>query len=236
MIMKHVHYKEKEHFKRLFKQEHIDRFEDRYQLLEIFLQTEKHLTIQEFNTLLMEQGLDYSVDFVKDTLQMMCRFGFAQKRKFDDGIVRYEHRHLGQHHDHMICTKCNAIIEFNNEKLEEMQREIAANYGFHMLQHKMEIYGICSECLAHRAQMISLAHAKPGERLIVSDFVGGKVSSMRLTSMGIRIGDHIEVITNNSQGQLVIALDYNRYSIGQGMARKILVQPEKIIMKKQRSD
>ena len=229
MTMKHIHYKEKEHFKKLFKQEHIDRFEERFRILEIFLQTEEHLTIQEFNTLLIEQGADYSIDFVKNTLQMMCLFGFAQKRKFNDGKVRYEHRHLGHHHDHMICTKCNAIIEFNNEKLEELQREVAGNYGFHMLQHKMEIYGICSECLAHRAQMISLANAKSGERLIIADFVGGKGSCMRLTSMGLRIGDHVEVITNNNQGQLVIALGYNRYSIGHGMARKILVQSEKVV-------
>lgn len=227
MMMKHIHYQEKEHFKRLFKQEHIDKFEERYQILDAFLQTEKHLTVQEFNSLLAEQGYDYSNDFVKNTLQMMCRFGFAQKRKFNDGQVRFEHRHLGQHHDHMICTKCSAIIEFNNDKLEALQLEIAGNHGFHMLQHKMEIYGICSECLAHRAQMISLVNAKPGECLVISDFVGGKVSRMRLTSMGLRIGDRIEVITNNSQGQLVIALDYNRYSIGHGMARKILVKPYK---------
>jgi Fur family transcriptional regulator, ferric uptake regulator len=229
VIMKHIHHIEKEHFKKLFKQEHIDKFEERYRILEIFLQTEKHLTIQEVNGLLTGQGFDYPTDFVKNTLQMMCRFGFAHKRKFNDGQVRYEHRHLGQHHDHMICTKCGAIIEFNNEELEELQFKIAGKHGFHMLQHKMEIYGICLECLAHRAQMISLAKAKPGERLIVSDFVGGKGSHMRLTSMGLRIGDHIEVITNNNQGQLVIALDYNRYSIGHGMAQKILVQPEKTI-------
>lgn len=232
MIMGHIHWKEKEHFKKLFRQEYIDRFEERYRILEIFLQTEKHLTIEEFNSLLTDQGFDYSTDFVKNTLQMMCRFGFAHKRKFNDGQVRYEHRHLGQHHDHMICTKCGAIIEFNNEKLEALQFEIAGKHGFHMLQHKMEIYGICSDCLAHRAQMISLANAKAGERLIVSDFVGGKGSYMRLTSMGLRIGDHIEVITSNNQGQLVIALDYNRYSIGHGMAKKILVQPETAVVGK----
>lgn len=225
-MMKHIHHKEKEHFKRLFQQEHIDEFEKRYQILDEFLQTEKHLTVQEFDCLLADKGYQYSKDFVKNTLQMMCRFGFAQKRKFNDGQVRYEHRHLGQHHDHMICTKCDTIIEFNDDKLEALQLEIAGIHGFHMLQHKMEIYGICSECLAHRAHLIPLANAKPGERLVIADFIGGKVSQMRLTSMGLRAGDKIEVITNNSQGQLVVALDYNRFSIGQGMARKILVQPD----------
>ncbi len=226
--MKHTHHKEKEQFKKLFKQEYIDKFEERFKLLEIFLQTERHVTVEEFNEFLIEHGIEYPIDLVKNTLQMMCRFGFAQRRGFEDGKVRYEHRHLGQHHDHMICTKCGTIIEFNNENLEELQLEITKSHGFHMLQHKMEIYGICAECLAFRARMIPLHSAKAGERLVVADFLGGKVSRMRLATMGLRIGDHIEVITNNNQGQMVIAMDYNRFSIGQGIAHKILVQPEKI--------
>jgi Fe2+ transport system protein FeoA len=47
---------------------------------------------------------------------------------------------------------------------------------------------------------------------------------MRLLSMGLRIGDEIDVITNSGHGQMVIALDCNRYAIGHGLAQKIIVQ------------
>ena len=43
--------------------------------------------------------------------------------------------------------------------------------------------------------------------------------------MGLRIGDKIEVISNLSKGQLAVALDFNRFVIGSGMAQKILVEP-----------
>ena len=167
--MKPVHHREKEHFQKLFQQEHIDQFEDRFKVLEVFLQTEKHITAQEMHQQLTEGGIHFPYEFVRQSLELMCRFGFAQKRRFEDGLTRYEHRHLGQHHDHMICTRCGNITEFKNDDLERLQLDIALANGFHMLQHKMEIYGICSGCLARRAELIPLCNAKPGERLIVSD-------------------------------------------------------------------
>ncbi len=221
--MKPVHRKDKELFKKLFHQEHIDQFEDRFRILEEFLKTEKHLTVQQLHALLSENGVDVSLDFLKQTLHLMCRFGFAQKRTFQDGPPRYEHRHLGQHHDHMICTKCGAIIEFADAPLEKRQLEIADAHGFHLLQHRMELYGICAGCQASRADLHPLSQARQGERLVVREFVGGKGSRMRLVSMGLRPGEPVEVITNCHQGQMTIALGYNRLSLGQGLAGKVLV-------------
>ena len=84
----------------------MDRFEDRFKILEVFLQNEQHLTASILKEKLEQSGLYYDLDFVRDTLKMMCHFGFAQQILFDNGLARYEHRHLGQHHDHMVCTKC----------------------------------------------------------------------------------------------------------------------------------
>jgi Fur family ferric uptake transcriptional regulator len=225
--MKPIHYQEKEQFKKLFRQEQIDCFEDRFKILEIFLKTEKHVTIDEMVELLAQNGVHLDSEFVRETMKLMCRFGFAQKSQFDNGELRYEHRHLGQHHDHMICTKCRKIIEFEENRLEELQIKITAAYGFHMLQHKMEIYGICSECLEGRIQLMPLIMAKAGEKLVLKEFSGGVGARMRLLSMGLRPGDEVEVITNNNQGQMVIAADYNRYVLGRGLAQKILVEPAK---------
>ena len=223
--MKQIHIQEKEQFKKLFKQEQIDNFEDRFKILEVFLQTEKHVTIEEMVEHLNRVGWSLEPEFVRETMKLMCRFGFAQKSRFDNGDLRYEHRHLGQHHDHMVCTKCKKIIEFENEQLEELQIKIAATQGFHMLQHKMEIYGICDTCLKERIQLMPLVMARPGERLVLKDFEGGVGARMRLMSMGLRLGDEIEVISNNNQGQIAIAADYKRYVLGKGLAQKIRVEP-----------
>lgn len=217
------HKHEKEQFIKLFKQDRIGRFEDRLTVLEVFLQTEHHVTSQEIADLIRENGHDLSYEFVAETIELMCRYGFADRKQFEDGHVRYEHRHLGQHHDHMICTKCHRIIEFENQAIEQLQQQIAGTYGFHVLQHKMELYGICRQCLDQRDQFISLDLARPGETLEVKAFRGGGKAKLRLLSMGVRIGDTIEVISNMNQGQLVIALDYKRLVLGRGLAQKIVV-------------
>jgi len=222
---KHIHLQEKRQFKKLFRQEHIDRFEDRFKVLETFLQTEEHLTVEELVARLEKNGWPLAPDFVRETMKLMCRFGFAQKSRFDNGTVRYEHRHLGQHHDHMICTKCRKIIEFEEERIEQLQLSIAAARGFHMLQHKLEIYGICADCLQERIRQMPLAAARQGERLIIKEIMGGAGARMRLLTMGLRIGDKIEVITNSSQGQLAVAVEQKRYVLGRGLAEKIIVEP-----------
>ena len=225
--MKRIHKQEKEQFKKLFKQDHIDNFEHRFNILEVFLKSEQHLTSEELFQLLKNSGYDFDPEFVRETLSLMCRYGFASKNCFENGQIRYEHRHLGQHHDHMICTKCNKIFEFKDNQLEALQLRITTGYGFHMLQHKMEIYGICSDCLKERMQEMPLIMAKQGEKLIITDMIGGTTMRMRLLTMGLRLGDKLEVITNQNQGQLVIAADYKRYVLGRGLAQKIMVQQQR---------
>ncbi|MDM8543745.1 transcriptional repressor [Desulfococcaceae bacterium HSG9] len=221
--MKQIHRQEKKQFLRLFEQEGIDHIEERFQVLEIFLQTESHLTGDELIRLLKENGVTLEPDFVKETLAMMHRFGFARRNRFNNGEIRYEHRHLGQHHDHIICTKCRSVIEFENTLLEELQTRIAVEHGFYMLQHKMEIYGLCEQCQTSRLQIIPLVMAKQGERLSIHSLSGGRRARMRLTSMGLRVGDSVEIVANNN-GQLVVALDCKRYVLGKGLAQKIMVQ------------
>jgi Fur family ferric uptake transcriptional regulator len=223
--MKRTHKQEKKQFEKLFKKENIDNFEDRFKVLDAFLQTEKHLTSAELTQILNDNGHNLDNEFVRDTLKLMCNFGFARKNKFDNGVVRYEHWHLGQHHDHMICIKCKKIVEFEEDAMENLQINIASKHGFHLLQHKMELYGICSECLKERERLMPLSMAKQGERLVIREIMGGSGARMRLLSMGIRPEDEIEVVTNSSKGQVVIAVQSSRYVIGQGLAQKIIVEP-----------
>ncbi len=86
-------------------------------------------------------------------MEHLCRFGFASKVDFEGGEPLYEHRHLGIHHDHMICTKCGNILEFKDEALEKQQQKIAKEYGFHMLQHRMEFMA-CAVPVCQRQKQV----------------------------------------------------------------------------------
>jgi Fur family ferric uptake transcriptional regulator len=220
-----IHAQEKEQFKKLFEQEGIDRLENRLQVLDVFLTTEQHLTVSELHGMLCNQGYEFSSEFVRDTLKLMCDFGFAQKNRFNNGEIRYEHRHLSQHHDHMVCTKCQEIFEFTNDRLEQLQVEIAASHGFHMLQHQMVIYGICRDCIRQRQHIIPLTAAREGELLRIYAFSGGSGAKLRLRTMGLRLEDLLEVVSNQAAGQVVVSVDCKRYVLGSGLARKIMVVP-----------
>lgn len=224
-MVKRLHEREKKQFKKLFNEEERKDFDDRLIILEVFLQTDNHITVSQLKSVLQEKGYDFETAFIRDTLKMLCHYGFAHKHRFDDGAVRYEHRHLGDHHDHMICLKCGKILEFMDDQLEQLQEEVAATQGFHMLQHRMDIYGICADCLNQRDMIVPLVRAKQGEQVTIEDFSGGSNARMRLMSMGLRIGDILEVITSDTTGQLVVATSNKRYAIGRGLAKKIQVRP-----------
>jgi Fur family ferric uptake transcriptional regulator len=219
-----LHKQEKEQFSKLFQQDRITRFEDRFAVMEAFMQTDGHVSSAQMLSRLDRLGYRLEPEFVRDTLKLMCHYGFARKQRFDNGDVLYEHLHLGQHHDHMVCTKCRKIVEFEDLQLEALQIKAAQRHGFHLLQHKMEMYGICEQCMSRRLDLIPLSEAPRGERLVVARLDGGPMARARLLAMGLRVGDEVDVITNSGHGQLVLGLDYKRIVLGRGLAHKLMVQ------------
>jgi Fur family transcriptional regulator, ferric uptake regulator len=50
------------------------------------------------------------------------------------------------HHDHLTCTSCGKICEFENEKIEKLQLQVASSFGFKLTNHILELYGVCPDC------------------------------------------------------------------------------------------
>ena len=223
---------EKSNFRALIEADGIGDTEDRLNVIDAFLSTEAHVTLEDLMQILRARGYDFEPGFVRRCMNRWVDHGFAQKEHFDGQPPRYEHRHLGKHHDHLICTKCGKIEEFSNDDLERLQLKIATQNGFHMLQHKMEIYGICRDCLSRRSPFMPLAMAKPGERVVIREILGGREAVGRLSSMGFRCGDFLEIINNTGQGRLIVGHDCSRLALGRGIAQKVMVSlapPEHLI-------
>jgi len=214
---------EKDNFRSLIESDEIGNVEERLNVIDVFLSTEEHVSLEEMMTLLKDRDFDYEPEFVRQCMNRWVAHGFAQKKQFEGQPPRYEHHHLGRHHDHLICTKCGRISEFSDEEIERLQVKIAASKGFHMLQHKMEIYGLCSQCVSQRSPLMPLTMAKSGERLIIADIMGGSHARERLVSMGLKRGGSLEVINNNGLGRLIVGHGATRLALGRGMAQKIMV-------------
>jgi Fur family ferric uptake transcriptional regulator len=217
-----LHNEERRQFERLLGQQRLGRIGDRMAVLENFLTSEEHHTAQGWHQLLKSRGVDLEEDFVAETLELLVRFGLAMRREFEGGPPRYEHRHLGEHHDHLICTACGSITEFHDPALEAMKSQAASQHGFHALRHKLQIYGLCEKCRKARQTSMPLAMASPGERLKVDQLIGGQQARRQLEDLGLNVGAEVEVISSNG-GPMVLAVKGSRLAMGRGVAQKVLV-------------
>ena len=115
-------------------------------ILDAFLSSERHLSIEELYLKLRAKHPNIGYATVYRTLKLFAESGIAREMQFGDGQTRYEHAGEGEHHDHLVCTGCGAIIEFENETIEKLQAEVAAAHGFLIQTHKLELYGLCAAC------------------------------------------------------------------------------------------
>jgi Fur family ferric uptake transcriptional regulator len=115
-------------------------------ILDAFLSSDRHMSIEDLYLKLRVKNPRIGYATVYRTLKLFAESGIAREIQFGDGQTRYEHVAEGEHHDHLVCTRCGAIIEFENETIEKLQSEVADSYGFLIETHKLELYGICAKC------------------------------------------------------------------------------------------
>ena len=82
-----------------------------------------------------------SIATVYRTVKLFEEAGILTKHDFKGGKARYESM-IESHHDHLIDVKTGEIIEFVDEEIEELQKKIADKYGYKLVDHKLELYGI----------------------------------------------------------------------------------------------
>lgn len=61
-------------------------------------------------------------------------------------VAHYERSFEREHHDHLICTTCGKVVEFQFEAIEVLQRDIAEKFGFQLSSHVHELLGVCKDC------------------------------------------------------------------------------------------
>ncbi len=82
-----------------------------------------------------------SIATVYRTVRLFEEAGILAKHDFGDGRARYEEI-PESHHDHLIDIQTGRVIEFSNERIEQLQREVAAELGFDLIDHRLELYGV----------------------------------------------------------------------------------------------
>lgn len=115
-------------------------------IVETFFRAPNHVSIEELLSKVRSQDPKIGYATVYRTLKLLTECGVAFERRFGDGLTRYELADDESHHDHLICLECGDIVEFEEPRIETLQEEIAARYGFELRNHKHEMYGVCAKC------------------------------------------------------------------------------------------
>jgi Fur family ferric uptake transcriptional regulator len=82
-----------------------------------------------------------SIATVYRTVRLFEEASILERHDFGDGRARYEEA-AGDHHDHLIDMNSGKVIEFTSTEIEALQREIAKRYGYRLVGHRLELYGI----------------------------------------------------------------------------------------------
>jgi Fur family transcriptional regulator, ferric uptake regulator len=82
-----------------------------------------------------------SIATVYRTLRLLEEMNLLESHDFREGKLRYEEA-SSQHHDHLINMKTGDIVEFQDEAIEALQKEVALRLGYRLIDHRLELYGV----------------------------------------------------------------------------------------------
>ena len=100
-----------------------------------------HPDVDELYKRVLKIDSKISIATVYRTVKLFEEIGILAKHDFKGGKARYEELSEG-HHDHLINIKTGEIIEFVDEDIEKLQKKVAEKYGYDLVDHKLELYGV----------------------------------------------------------------------------------------------
>lgn len=118
----------------------------RVKILKLFEDSQKrHLSADEIYTLLNDGDEEIAMATVYRVLSQFEAAGLIIRHHFEGDHSVFE-LNEGEHHDHLVCIKCGSVEEFLDDLIENRQKAVAHQAGFHMTDHSLNIYGLCREC------------------------------------------------------------------------------------------
>ncbi len=114
-------------------------------ILDLILKGPDHFTAQEIFELVQKENDAVGFATVYRFLRLLTDHKYTTEVRMGGMPARYEWANR-QHHDHLTCTTCRKIIEFENIEIEQLQERVARQFGFILKSHLLELYGLCPDC------------------------------------------------------------------------------------------
>ena len=110
-------------------------------IAKIMSEANDHPDVDELYNRVSKIDSKISIATVYRTVKLFEEFGILAKHEFKGGKARYEQL-SESHHDHLIDVKSGEIIEFVDQEIEKLQKKVAEKYGYDLVDHKLELYGV----------------------------------------------------------------------------------------------
>tara|TARA_S200000501_G_scaffold364753_1_gene397332 strand:- start:323 stop:733 length:411 start_codon:yes stop_codon:yes gene_type:complete len=110
-------------------------------IAKVMSESNDHPDVDELYNRVSRLDSKISIATVYRTVKLFEESGILAKHDFKGGKARYEEM-SESHHDHLIDIKTGEIIEFVNDEIEVLQKKVAEKYGYELVDHKLELYGI----------------------------------------------------------------------------------------------
>jgi len=115
--------------------------EQRKIIAKIMSSSDDHPDVDELYNRVSKIDPKISIATVYRTVKLFEEAGIVAKHDFKGGKARYEEI-SESHHDHLIDIKSGEIIEFVDDEIEKLQKKVADKYGYDLVDHKLELYGV----------------------------------------------------------------------------------------------
>ena len=110
-------------------------------IAKIMSESSDHPDVDELYKRVSKIDSRISIATVYRTVKLFEESGILAKHEFKGGKARYEKLNES-HHDHLIDVKTGEIIEFVDDEIEKLQKKVAEKYGYELIDHKLELYGV----------------------------------------------------------------------------------------------
>jgi Fur family transcriptional regulator, ferric uptake regulator len=136
-------------FRRYLREKGLPVTQQREAVADVIFTTAEHLSIEDIELELRGRGERIGKATIYRTVEILVRSGLVEEHDFGEGFKRYEHL-FGQQpiHEHLICSHCGKVVEFQSPEVLRVREEAAAIHGFKPVRHRLEVYGICADCQA----------------------------------------------------------------------------------------
>jgi Fur family peroxide stress response transcriptional regulator len=116
-------------------------------IVKILAKSEGHPSVEDIHAQVKNDFPTMSLATVYKNIELMKSVGEVLELGFPNGSNRYDGNNPHPH-PHVICIRCNKIVDPNLDSLDEMKKEVALETHFKILNHRLDFFGLCSECAA----------------------------------------------------------------------------------------